>query len=123
MTLLHDFLLVEEIAQDDLIEGTNLRKLHDELSPFMHVQIVDVSSELIHEYLKYYPRMTTSAAHFIINTFYKKGTKLLINRIAKKTTEDGYYIISFKDVLAIEEDVSIPEDVKTVTNEDLLIRG
>lgn len=122
MLLMHDFLLVEELSNNDTIEGTNLKILQDDLSPFMHVKIVDCSAELLQEYLKYYPGIAPSKALFIIKNFYKPGNKILINRIAKKATDNGLYLVSFKDVLAVEEDLSIPVE-ETDFKEEILIRG
>ena len=117
MKLMHDFLLVKEIEENSVIEGTNLKRKFDDSDTFMNVEIVDISSELSMEYAKYYNLDLVNAHNDIkrlVNTFYKKGNTAIIRRISKVPYENGLYFCSFKDIIAITSDVDlkVEEDLK-----------
>ena len=117
MNLMHDFLLVKEIEENSVIEGTNLKRKFDDTDTFMNIEIVDISDELPIEYAKYY-NLDFDKAHNdimrIINTYYKKGNTAIIRRISKVPYENGLYFCSFKDIIAITSDtkLKIEEDLK-----------
>ena len=117
MKLMHDFLLVKEIEENSVIEGTNLKRKFDDTDTFMNVEIIDVSEELPMEYAKFY-NIDAREAHNdimrIINTYYKKGNTAIIRRISKVPYENGLYFCSFKDIIAITSDVNLEvvEDLK-----------
>lgn len=104
LKLMHDFILVKEVIMNNTIEGTNLNIKYDDSDRFMYAEIVAVSDELPLEYAKYYPLLQTeslSAIKYLINTVYKPGTKVVLQRIAKVPFKDGLYFASFKDIIAI----------------------
>lgn len=107
LKLMHDFILVKEVIMNNTIEGTNLSIKYDDSDRFMYAEIVAVSEELALEYAKYYPLIQTeslSAIRYLINTNYKPGTKVVLQRIAKVPFKDGLYFASFKDIIAIIPD-------------------
>ena len=117
MKLMHDFLLVKEIEENSVIEGTNLKRKFDDTDTFMNVEIIDVSEELPMEYAKFYNIDAKEARNDImriINTYYKKGNTAIIRRISKVPYENGLYFCSFKDIIAITSDVNLEvvEDLK-----------
>lgn len=103
MQVLHDYLLVKEVMEDSNIEGTNLKIKYDDTERFMVVEIVEASTTLDMEYTKYYPQISSQDANILVKTIYQKGTRLIINRVAKTPYKDGLYFISFKDIIAVEE--------------------
>lgn len=117
-TLLHDFLVVKEIVMDNKIEGTNLNIKYDDTERYMFAEIVQVSSELALEYVKYYPKLqeeSFTAISNIVNKTYKPGTKVILQRIAKVPFKDGLYFVSFKDILAVVKD----ENTQKFVEDDL----
>lgn len=117
MNLMHDFLLVKEIEENSVIEGTTLKRKFDDSDTFMNVEIIGVSEELPMEYAKFY-NIDMSKAHGdimrIINSYYKVGNRAIIRRISKVPYENGLYFCSFKDIIAITSDVKlkVEEDLK-----------
>ena len=110
MKLLHDYILVKEVIQNDTLEGTTLKTKYDDTERFMVVEIVEVSPCLPAEYAKYYPGIGHHDIRTIISNTYQIGNKLIINRVAKTPYKDGLYFISFKDVIALESSKEVVED-------------
>lgn len=110
MKLLHDYILVKEVIQNDTLEGTTLKTKYDDTERFMVVEIIEVSPCLPAEYAKYYPGLGHSDIRTIISNTYQIGNKLIINRVAKTPYKDGLYFISFKDVIALESSKELVED-------------
>lgn len=100
MKLLHDNLLVKEVVKDATIKGTNLSYKYDDDDPFMEVEVIDVSRELVSEYCKCYPNVNLVEAGVNCTAYYAVGNHLLIRRINKVPYRDGLFFISFKDVIA-----------------------
>lgn len=117
MKLLHDYILVKEVIQNDTLEGTTLKTKYDDTERFMVVEIVEVSPCLPAEYAKYYPGIGHADIRKIISNTYQKGNKLIINRVAKTPYKDGLYFISFKDVIALES------PAKEIVEDDSIIPG
>lgn len=121
MRVLHDYLLVKEIIEDNKLEGTNLTRAYDDTERFMTVEIIERSVELEAEYAKYYPMLSFQDSKMLVNSFYKHGTRLIINRVAKTPYKDGLFFISFKDIIAIEEtDKQSDEHTKQLSIDDLI---
>lgn len=115
LTLLHDFILVKEITDNGTIEGTNLNLKYDDSSHFMLAEIVEISQELHLEYIKQYPALQEEGSYNVkrfVNSLYKPGTRIVLQRIAKVPYKDGLYFASYKDVLAIVGKKELPEEPK-----------
>lgn len=113
--LLHDFILIKEITMDNKIEGTELNIKYDDTERYMYAEIVQVSDEIVLEYLKYYPELQSesiSSVKNIVDKKYKPGNKVIMQRIAKVPFKDGLYFASFKDILAVIEDENQKEFVE-----------
>ena len=110
MQLLHDYLLVKEVVNEGTIEGTTLKYKYDDDDPFMEVEIVDVSSDLINEYCKYYSNINVLDASLNVRVYFSVGNHLLIRRINKVPYKDGLFFISFKDVIATLSEESKKEE-------------
>lgn len=114
--LLHDFILIKEVALENKIEGTNLNIKYDDNDYYMYAEIVQVSKELPLEYVKYYPDLrdeSMASIKNIVESLYKPGNKVILQRIAKVPFKDGLYFASFKDVLAvIKDDNNVKEFVE-----------
>ena len=104
MKLLNDYILVKECIPDNNLEGTNLKVKYDDNDPFMEVEIIDFSKDLVLEYVKYYPGLSKQDATMLVNSYYSIGNHLIIRRISKTPYKDGLYFISFKDVIANKDD-------------------
>jgi hypothetical protein len=100
MKLLHDNLLVREVIEEKTIEGTGLLYKYDDNDPFMVVEVLDVSKELVSEYCKCYSNVNILEANLNVKAYYGIGSHLLIRRINKIPYRDGLFFISFKDVIA-----------------------
>lgn len=99
--LLNDFLLVKECIPELTVEDSGLKFTYDDNSPFMEVEIMDVSQDLGLEYMKYYQCLSKVDAAMLVNSYYKVGRHLIIRRVSKTPYKDGLYFISFKDVIAV----------------------
>ena len=103
MKLLSDYILVKEVIPEVTMEDSNLKFTYDDNSPFMEVEIVDVSQNLPLEYVKYYSALSKMDAVTLVNSYYRIGNHLIIRRVSKTPYKDGLYFISFKDVIATME--------------------
>lgn len=112
MKLLHDYILVEEYKVENKLGDTGLTIKYDDSERFMFVRVLDVSPMLKSCYLKDYPTLTPTEANTIVSTSYTKGNILIINRVAKTPYKDGQYFISYKDVIAVEQGVTLTDDDK-----------
>lgn len=119
MRVMHDYLLVKEVIQNNTLEGTTLKTKYDDTERFMFVEVIEASDNLCLEYAKYYPNIGSQEARLLVKQCYAPGTQLIINRVAKTPYKDGLYFISFKDVIAIEKEV-IPK-VSEVMNKQLSV--
>lgn len=104
MRLLHDYILVKEYIPENELAGTGLKMKYDDTSTFMEVEIVDVSENLILDYMKYYQGLSKLDATCLVNSYYIIGKHLIIRRVSKTPYKDGLYFISFKDVIAVVDD-------------------
>lgn len=116
MEPVQDYLLVEEVIKDNVIEGTNLKTKYDDTERFMYVKVIKTSRDIIPEVSK----LLHLTQNIRITDFikpYQEGNILIINRVAKTPYKDGQYFISIKDVIAVEEYAvsSIPVDNIVIT--------
>ena len=101
MKLVNDYILVKECISENTFEDSNLKFSYDDNSTFMEVEIIDVSRDMILEYIKYYQSLSKADATMLVNSYYKIGNHLIIRRVSKTPFKDGLYFISFKDVIAV----------------------
>lgn len=102
MEPVQDYLLVEEIIKDSVIEGTNLKTKYDDTERFMYVKVIKTSRDIIAEVSKLYKLPPNVKVQELARP-YQVGNILIINRVAKTPYKDGQYFISIKDVIAVEE--------------------
>lgn len=105
MKLMHDYILVEEYKPENTLGDTGLKVKYDDSERFMFVKIKEVSPMIKSCYLKEYPTISEVEVSAIVNSAYKEGNILIINRVAKTPYKDGMYFISYKDVIAVEQEV------------------
>lgn len=113
MRIMHDYLLVKEVIEDQTIEGTKLKVKYDDTERFMRVEVIQESCELAPEYIKVYPTFNPMELRTHLKQCYSPGTQLIINRVAKTPYKDGLFFISFKDVIAVEKE-SIPTKTEEI---------
>lgn len=100
-SLLYDYLLVEEVFPNTTLEGTTLKRKYDDSERFMFVKVIQTSEMLQHELLKTYKTLDAESVTELINRYFKEGSILIINRVAKTPYTDGTYFVSIKDVIGV----------------------
>lgn len=102
MQLLHDYILVKEIVNNQELGNSGLKMKYDDSERFMTVEILDVSPMLLDCYRRDFPSADDTALKLIVSSAYAKGNHLIINRVAKTPYKEGTYFISYKDVIGVD---------------------